>query len=164
MPTEIGRGQYAWVYHGITSTLEQLAVKVYFAEDKVFNGQYQEALKCATVEGLAVGLKHQNVNSVTKFQPDAIMQLYTGRKRRCAYLVYEMMPYGSFGDKFTFGCKLNEQVCRFYFKQLISGLQYIHSRGFVHGDIRPDNLMIDKEGNLRISDFRSMSKYDDQDD
>jgi hypothetical protein len=40
MPIEIGRGRYAWVYQGMTRTLEQIIVKVYFAEDKVFNGQY----------------------------------------------------------------------------------------------------------------------------
>lgn len=40
-----------------------------------------------------------------------------------------------------------------YFKQLMTGLSYIHSKGIAHKDIKLENLLIDEEDNLKISDF-----------
>ncbi|KAI9292346.1 Pkinase-domain-containing protein [Neoconidiobolus thromboides FSU 785] len=39
------------------------------------------------------------------------------------------------------------------FKQLILGLQYIHSMGVAHRDIKPENLLIDYQGRIKITDF-----------
>lgn len=39
------------------------------------------------------------------------------------------------------------------FKQLIDGVNYIHSMGVAHRDLKPENILFDLEGNLKISDF-----------
>ena len=40
-----------------------------------------------------------------------------------------------------------------YFEQLIDGLEYLHSKGVVHKDIKPSNLLLDTNDVLKISDF-----------
>lgn len=40
-----------------------------------------------------------------------------------------------------------------YFSQLIDGLEYLHSKGIVHKDIKPGNLLLTLDGTLKISDL-----------
>lgn len=40
-----------------------------------------------------------------------------------------------------------------YFLQLMSGVDYLHTRGVAHRDLKPENLLLDENDNLKISDF-----------
>jgi serine/threonine protein kinase len=48
---------------------------------------------------------------------------------------------------------LDENTAKYFFKQLIVGLDYIHSQNVVHCDIKVENILIDNEGTIKISDF-----------
>ncbi|CEG65075.1 Putative AGC/YANK protein kinase [Rhizopus microsporus] len=47
----------------------------------------------------------------------------------------------------------NEQVIRFWISELVCAVKYLHSQGIVHRDIKPDNILLDKEGHIHLSDF-----------
>ena len=53
---------------------------------------------------------------------------------------------------------LSEQESSFYFFQLISGIDFIHSQGIVHRDLKPENILITKNKILKIIDF-GLSNY-----
>lgn len=40
-----------------------------------------------------------------------------------------------------------------YFNQLMSGVNFLHTRGVAHRDLKPENLLLDENDNLKISDF-----------
>ena len=46
--------------------------------------------------------------------------------------------------------KLNELMAKFIFKQVIEGLDYIHSQNIVHRDIKLDNILIDLNNNIKV--------------
>lgn len=48
---------------------------------------------------------------------------------------------------------LKDKVVRTYFHQLVSAVEYLHDNGIAHGDIKLDNMFLDKKFQLKLSDF-----------
>ncbi|KAL8129688.1 hypothetical protein V2J09_018843 [Rumex salicifolius] len=69
------------------------------------------------------------------------------------YIVMEYVSGGQLSDKLSYTEKLNEKEARKLFQQLIDAVEYCHSRGVYHRDLKPQNLLLDSKGNLKISDF-----------
>lgn len=51
------------------------------------------------------------------------------------------------------GKKISEDLIRKWIIQGLLGLQFLHQNGIVHCNLRPENLLIDQKGNLRITDY-----------
>jgi len=49
--------------------------------------------------------------------------------------------------------KMDENVAKCLFVQVIEGLGYIHSKNIIHRDIKLDNILLDGKGNVKIADF-----------
>ena len=49
--------------------------------------------------------------------------------------------------------QLKEDTAKSVFKQLINGLNYCHSKGILHRDIKLDNILLSAEGEVKICDF-----------
>ncbi|RLN45032.1 hypothetical protein BBJ28_00014644 [Nothophytophthora sp. Chile5] len=61
------------------------------------------------------------------------------------------------------GCntsRFSEETARFYFRQLVDGVQYCHENGVCHRDLKPENLLLDENGDLKISDFGLSALYE----
>lgn len=44
-------------------------------------------------------------------------------------------------------------ICRFYIAELTCAVESVHKMGFIHRDIKPDNILIDKDGHIKLTDF-----------
>ncbi|WVQ79056.1 cyclin-dependent kinase 1 [Cryptococcus sp. DSM 104549] len=71
------------------------------------------------------------------------------------YLVFEFLDMDLKKYMDTLGEKdgLNSHMVKKFSYQLIKGLYYCHSRRILHRDLKPQNLLINKTGNLKIADF-----------
>ncbi|NP_001311685.1 CBL-interacting serine/threonine-protein kinase 11-like [Nicotiana tabacum] len=69
------------------------------------------------------------------------------------YFVMEYVKGGELFTKIADHGRFSEDLSRKYFQQLISALNYCHSRGIYHRDLKPENILIDENGDLKISDF-----------
>ncbi|ORC92655.1 putative serine/threonine protein kinase [Trypanosoma theileri] len=77
------------------------------------------------------------------------------------YLVLEFVPGGELFDKIVAAKRFDEPTARYYFHQLIAGINYCHSMGFAHRDLKPENLLLDSNGTLKISDFGLSNRQQD---
>ncbi|ESQ47556.1 hypothetical protein EUTSA_v10020787mg [Eutrema salsugineum] len=69
------------------------------------------------------------------------------------YLVMELAAGGELFSKVLRRGRLPESTARRYFQQLASALRFSHQDGVAHRDVKPQNLLLDKQGNLKVSDF-----------
>ncbi|KAI3461444.1 hypothetical protein Pfo_018107 [Paulownia fortunei] len=59
---------------------------------------------------------------------------------------------------------LGEETARKYLRDVVSGLMYLHAHNIVHGDIKPDNLLVTGSGTVKIGDFSVSQVFEDDND
>ena len=69
------------------------------------------------------------------------------------YLIMEYLPGGDFMNLLIKKDILTEEEARFYTAELILAIESIHKLDCIHRDIKPDNVLIDKTGHIKLSDF-----------
>jgi len=69
------------------------------------------------------------------------------------YLVMEYCPGGDLMSLLINKDILTEDEARFYIAELILSVENVHKLKCIHRDLKPDNILIDKEGHLKLSDF-----------
>lgn len=70
--------------------------------------------------------------------------------------LYFVMDYIPGGDLMNLLVKLqifDEKLAQFYIAELVLALESVHKMGFIHRDIKPDNILIDKNGHIKLTDF-----------
>lgn len=71
------------------------------------------------------------------------------------------MDYYCGGDLLTLLSKfdrLPEEMTKFYIAETVLAIDSLHELGYVHRDIKPDNILIDLNGHIRLADFGSCLK------
>ena len=69
------------------------------------------------------------------------------------YLVMEYLPGGDLMNLLIQKDTLTEKEAKFYIAELILAIESIHNLDCIHRDIKPDNILIDKNGHIKLSDF-----------
>lgn len=47
----------------------------------------------------------------------------------------------------------DEETAKFYMAEMILSVESVHKQNFIHRDLKPDNILIDKNGHLKLADF-----------
>ncbi|KAJ1898346.1 rim15, signal transduction response regulator, partial [Coemansia sp. IMI 209127] len=85
--------------------------------------------------------------------PFVVRLLYTFQSRTNLYLVMEYLNGGDCASLLKAIGTLPEDWARQYLAEVVLGVQDLHARDVVHRDLKPDNLLIDSEGHLKLTDF-----------
>lgn len=72
---------------------------------------------------------------------------------RCLYFIMEYVPGGDMMQLLINKGVFEERLARFYTAELTCAIEYVHGLGFIHRDIKPDNILIDQLGHIKLTDF-----------
>ncbi|KAJ7966619.1 Non-specific serine/threonine protein kinase [Quillaja saponaria] len=102
-------------------------------------------------------------NLLAEVDSRCIVQLhYSFQDSEFLYLIMEYLPGGDIMTLLMREDILSEDVARFYIAESILAIHSIHQHSYVHRDIKPDNLILDKNGHLKLSDFGLCKALDDK--
>ncbi|WVZ54820.1 hypothetical protein U9M48_005565 [Paspalum notatum var. saurae] len=138
----LGKGTFGKVHYARNLESNQgVAIKM-VEKDRVLNkvGQSEQIRSEITTMRLVA---HKNIVELHEVMAT----------RNKIYFVMEYVKGGELFNKIEKNGKLSEAAAHKYFQQLISAMDYCHSRGVYHRDLKPENLLLDENENLKVLDF-----------
>ncbi|KAG8340905.1 TbPK6 [Trypanosoma vivax] len=151
----IGRGSFAEVYQCWRPEEPDIvyAMKM-IRKDLII--QRQQSLNVRTERDLLSEFKSRRKQLTCPWITDLVI---TFQDEKFLYIVTE---YCSGGDMISWLIRHDvfpEETARFYITELVLALNSLHKMGYVHRDVKPDNILIDRNGHLKLADF-GLSKRD----
>lgn len=129
----IGSGTYGEVYEAVdTETNQMVALKKIRLNEK--EGMPGTALREISI---LKRMKHPNIICLYSVIHTSVLLT----------LVFEYIDF----DLKSYLDEDANPIC--LINQLVSGVQYLHRNNVIHRDLKPQNILVDKEGNLKIADF-----------
>src|SRR3989338_2580501 len=148
---KIGSGTYGVVYKAKhLDTNETIALK----KIRLLEGA-DEGVPTTTIREISL-LKelsrHKNIVKLIEVVSDPTKKAATDLSK--LYLVFEFLDYDL--RKYMDGQRgrgMGAMLCKSYLYQLLQGIHFCHSHRVLHRDLKPQNLLIDRNGYLKIADF-----------
>ncbi len=138
---------------------------------KAFDGRLQvpRAIKILSPElGLRPSLRarfESEASMMALLEHPNIVRIYdVGADGDRAYIVMELVDGGSLLDRVKTGGKLPPNLALRVTIDMLDALGVAHKRGVVHRDIKPHNILLSSDGNLRITDFGIARMQNEKDD
>ncbi|CAI2365107.1 unnamed protein product [Moneuplotes crassus] len=116
-----------------------------------------EVLEKGTIDMIAkevnilMELDHPNI---TRLLEAGFMDLSSRGKSNEVYCIaLELARGGELFDFISISGAFDEDICRYYFLQLLDGIEHLHNKGISHRDLKTENILLDKHYKLKIADF-----------
>ena len=136
----LGEGGMAAVYKAYQPSIDRyVALKIlprHFARDPEFVGRFEQEAK------VIANLQHVHILPVHDF----------GTEDEYTYIVMPFVETGTVADLLQ-GAPLALDQIRKFISQVGDALAYAHTRGLVHRDVKPTNILVDEIGNCLLTDF-----------
>jgi serine/threonine protein kinase len=130
--------------------------KVYAVKDKRSGAIYamKAIKKDRVVQSKKSKLAQTERNIMQKLRHPFIMALhYAFQSKSKLYLVMDFLNGGDLFYHLSKERRFQEPRARFYAAELILALEHLHKHGFIYRDLKPENVLIDAEGHVRLTDF-----------
>ena len=144
----LGEGGMARVFDAFDERLERpVAVKILRVETQALPGMRQRFQQEALI---AARLIHPHIVAVLDF----------GEEREASFLVMERLPGSTLRDEIVVRGPLPVQRVLRVMAETLGGLAAAHKFGVLHRDIKPSNILLDEDGQTKISDFGIAKSFD----
>ena len=98
-------------------------------------------------------LDHPNVIKIVEVIDDSKSDSNQESEHDHMHIVMDFIDGGSMQNRIDNDCPLSESLLHTWFLGAARGLAYLHSKGVLHLDMKPANLLLISEGSVKICDF-----------
>ncbi|KAK6199987.1 kinase-like domain-containing protein [Scheffersomyces amazonensis] len=145
---QLGSGHYAVVKEAKQrSTGEIVAVKIFHPNKSGNKNSTNEQAKLEQEMNLLLSINHPNIVKFISHYIEPINEYAV-----TTYLVLEKMNSGELFQRIVNKSKLRPNETKAFFKQLLSGLKYLHDNSIIHRDIKPENILLDITPRINLED------------
>ena len=149
MDKKLGEGRFSKVYlatHKLTS--EQVAIKIIFKKDDTSKGALSHIKSEIDILKRA---KHNNIGK--------LFSVIETNER--IYLVQEYIEGKDLSNFITQSGKIQSKIKKvcYFFRQIISAMEYMDTLGIAHRDLKPENILINEKYEIKLVDFGLGSIY-----
>ena len=137
---KIGEGTYGVVYKARDRTTGDIVALKKIRLDADDEGVPSTAIREIS---LLKALRHPNVIGLSDIEHDETK----------LHLIFEYLDYDLKKYMNAHGAPLPPMLVKSYLYQITAALAYCHTHRVIHRDLKPQNILIDKSGNLRLADF-----------
>ena len=136
----LGRGGMAEVWYAENKIHKPAAIKILNAE-LAHNASIEERFR--NEAEVMVRLSHPNIRQVYDYGD------IDGRPA----IIMEYLDGSDLKSRIKSGQRFSQEELERWWNQLVDALNYTHAQGIIHRDIKPGNIFVDKEGNIKLLDF-----------
>ncbi|XP_076271780.1 serine/threonine-protein kinase greatwall [Rhynchophorus ferrugineus] len=97
-------------------------------------------------------VNERNALALTK-SPFCVQLYYSLQTTSSIYLVMEYMVGGDLKSLLSVYGFFDESMATFYIAEVSLALEYLHQHSIIHRDIKPDNMLLSKDGHVKLTDF-----------
>jgi len=124
---------------------------------KIFDEEFSKNLK-------NMDILSQEINAHVKFDNENIAKLFTysfsgklkksdNKIKNIKYLILELGERGALMELLKSKKRFPVKICRYFFRQIVNGLIFLHKNNVAHRDLKLENFIINKDYNLKLIDF-----------
>ena len=163
---KIGKGATSSVYLGYDSkekSNELFAFKILkhdnnnnnnttsFEENKIFQNE----------ASILSNISHPNIVTLYESSTNASLKKTNGKSKTISFIRTEYLEFGDLFDYVYYPKKgFGENLSRLLMNSIISGIEHTHNTGYVHRDLKTENIMMNSSFNVKIVDFGFATKIE----
>ncbi|KAF9255378.1 kinase-like protein [Marasmius fiardii PR-910] len=152
----IGEGSYGRVYLALNATTgELMAVKQ--VEIATRHPEHHDRRRMREV---AETLRLEKNTLALLDHPHIVRFLGFEETSQCLSMFMEYVSGGTIGSWLSRHGPFEQELTKYYTKQILMGLDYLHGKGIIHRDIKAGNILIETSGVCKISDFGMSTQTD----